>query len=207
MEETNNGNREISIKAQTLWSKAKISLENYNNYLDLKQDRFHLTLIDLLFISNFKGGNATIQEETSKIDEKLKAIEKDFGSISLQNLDSKQLDKLIDIINDVIALSKKEETEIDGFKSSYISALLHAYFPNLIPILDRRLLINLNLVFNKDQLDTQRQVKQIETFYGDLIRKFYELSDNQKKSIRELDKEFFAYELPEWARKSDDKNE
>jgi hypothetical protein len=200
-------NKRISKKAETFWSKAKTSLNNYNHYLNVKQDKFHLTLIDLLFISNFKGGNATIHEEISIINdkliaysEKLKAIEQDFGSTSLQNLTPKQLEDLIGIMNEVIALSKEKKTEIDGFKSSYTSALLHPYFPNLIPILDRRLLINLNLVENT-HLDTQRQVKQIEAFFGDLIRKFYELSKKQNKSIRELDKEFFAHETSRMGKK------
>lgn len=44
------------------WYKLGISLNNYKNYISRKTTT-NLTLIDLLYISNFKGGNAAIHEE------------------------------------------------------------------------------------------------------------------------------------------------
>lgn len=89
---------------------------------------------------------------------------------------------------------------INGFKYSYMSALLHAYFPNLLPILDRRILINFDLVFSKD-LDSTKQVKKIEQYYGSLVNKFRDiLVMNDTKSIRHIDYENFILELPKWAK-------
>ena len=91
---------------------------------------------------------------------------------------------------------------IKGFKYSYLSALLHAYFPNLLPILDRRILINLDLV-TSDNLDTLNQVKKIEEHYGSLVYKFREiLLKDKTKSIRNIDYEYFKLELPQWAKNS-----
>jgi len=73
-------------------------------------------------------------------------------------------------------------TKIDGFSVSYLSALLSSYFPTLIPILDRRVLINLSLVKTAD-IDNYGQIKNIQRFYGPLVKKFVELCKNEKTSI------------------------
>ena len=195
-------------KAEKSWKKSNVALENYNNYIKKKieiEKKFDLTLIDLLYISNFKGGNATINEKEGDINCKLKAysslfieIDKTFGNRNLSTLEEDEVKSLIKLVMKVIDLSKNAETCIDGFKSSYLSALLHSYFPNLIPILDRRLLINLGLVCNEGQLNSQKQVKNIKFYYPELIKKLHEKSKNPKKSVRELDEIFFKQKLPNW---------
>jgi len=178
------------------WDKSEISFHNFLDYLDKKVDRFELTYIDLLYISNFKGGNATFNDSEKQVNEKLKiystrikAINEDFNSLSLAVLKTDQIKKLIEQIKGVIILLEGE-TKIDGFGASYLSALLNAYFPNLIPILDRRVLINLQIV-NDDDLDSQKQVKEIKRFYGILIEKVAEISRNQKLTLREIDRQYF----------------
>ena len=57
----------------------------------------------------------------------------------------------------------KTSTKIDGIGVSYLSALLNAYFPNLIPILDRRMLINLKLVKRADLVESTKQIKKLKT--------------------------------------------
>tara|TARA_R110002167_G_scaffold134051_7_gene319389 strand:- start:8521 stop:8706 length:186 start_codon:yes stop_codon:yes gene_type:complete len=52
----------IDKRAEKQWQKSKYSFENYINYISRKKDKYHLSLLDLLYISNFKGGNATINE-------------------------------------------------------------------------------------------------------------------------------------------------
>ena len=95
-----------------------------------------------------------------------------------------------------------ESNNINGFKYSYMSALLHAYFPNLLPILDRRILINLELVTIND-IDSTKQVKKIEQFYGSLVNKFRDiLIADKTKLIRNVDYEIFILELPHWAKNS-----
>jgi hypothetical protein len=47
--------RNINKKAKTQWLKSAISYDNYNKFIKNKLDKFELTYIDLLYISNFKG--------------------------------------------------------------------------------------------------------------------------------------------------------
>ena len=78
-----------------------------------------------------------------------------------------------------------------GIGASYLSALLNAYFPSLIPILDRRMLINLRLV-KKNDLYENKQIKNIENFYGKLVERSAELLNEGKgNTLRDIDREYF----------------
>lgn len=194
-------NRPLSI-----WTKSEISLINYQNYLNRKADRFELTIVDLLYISNFKGGNATVNEKEIELNSKLKSysaifiqINNAFKNQKLAQLTDSEFDNLIERIKAILQLSHIKDTAIDGFKSSYLSALLHSYFPNLIPILDRRLLINLNLVKSTD-LQKSKQIKKIEMFYPLLIITMRNLCKSKDQNIRQIDKEYFIKQLPLWAK-------
>ena len=100
------------------------------------------------------------------------------------------------MVDEIVRLTDKESTrtKIDGFSSSYLSALLNAHFPDLIPILDRRLLINLVLVTKSDE-DSQGQIKNIKSFYGSLIKRFAEIVKESGKGIREVDREYFSISI------------
>lgn len=193
----------IDKKATTQWDKAAISYDNYVKYIDGKTDKFGLTLIDLLYISNFKGGNSTINEDELKIKDKLKTyskalreIEAEFGSRKLGDLNDTETNRLIEKVKALCSLTKKNtKSKIDGFSVSYLSALLNCYFPNLLPILDRRVLINLGLVTNPD-INNQGQIINIERFYEILINKMKEKSLVERKSIRQIDKELFVIKIP-----------
>ena len=191
-------------RALTQWTKSAISYKNYQVFIDKKTDKFKLTLIDLLYISNFKGGNATINEPETIIDNKLL-----FYSQILIDIESKFKNKLLSSLNDTEfeELEKKitlickltlkgTKTKIDGFSVSYLSALLSAYFPKLIPILDRRVLINLSLV-NEDDVTKNGQIKDIQRFYCLLLKEIAILCKKENLSIREIDKSLFTSELRE----------
>lgn len=192
----------IDKRASTQWEKSSISYLNYQNYIQKKPIRFKLTLVDLLYVSNFKGGNATINELEKEIDFKLESyskilqsIEREFKNSKLANLDAEQIEKLTLFVDEICNLTlKSSENKIDGFSVSYLSALLNSYFPKLIPILDRRVLINLQLA-SKQNRDKQDQIKNIQRFFTPLINKIALLSREQKKSIRELDKELFIQKI------------
>lgn len=185
--------------AATQWKKSNISFENYQNYIKTKQNRFELTLIDLLYISNFKGGNATINEPEYEINYKLGAytnklwmIEKEFYNKSLAELNSQELERLADLVSEICDLTNNnQETSIDGFRISYLSALLSAHFPNLIPILDRRVLKGLKLVTEQDE-NTQGQIKNIQRFYRSLMEKVASMSKYMGLSVREIDRKLFV---------------
>ncbi|MEI6138554.1 MAG: hypothetical protein WCP85_04795 [Mariniphaga sp.] len=189
-------------RAESQWKKSDISYQNYQNYLSKKADRYELTFIDLLYISNFKGGNSTINEIESEINTKLiqysvglRNISDHFNEKSLEILKEDEVELLISKVQVIIDLTKKgSENKIDGFSVSYLSALLNAYFPNLIPILDRRLLFNLELVTKPDK-DSQDQIKNIQKFYKTLIIKMSELIKEKGETIREVDRRIFSEPL------------
>jgi hypothetical protein len=160
----------------------------------------------LLYISNFKWWNWTIHELDEIVDKKLiiyskklKDIETKFNWKFLYSLNESETKDLIEIAMQMIDISNNMYYKIDWFGSSYISALLNSYFPNLLPILDRRLLCNLNVI-TKDDLDSQRQVKNIECFYWKLILEF-QSQINENITIRYVDNTYFIKKLPYWAQK------
>ena len=190
----------MGFKEANRWDKSEISYQNYQEYIRNKTDYFKLTFIDLLYISNFKGGNATINERESVINQRLihysdgfKEIDKSYHGRIISYLSEGEIDDLIKMVEEIVRLTDKESlhSKIDGFSSSYLSALLNAHFPNLIPILDRRLLKNLKIVEDSDE-DSQGQIKNIKSFYGSLIKQFAEIVKKTGKSIREIDKEYFS---------------
>lgn len=191
-------------RALTQWQKSEISLQNYQNYLHRKKDKFHFTIIDLLYISNFKGGNATINEEEQELEKKLKKyselfiqIDNKFKNQTLAQTTNFDFENLKEYAKLILKLCQTEDTAIDGFKASFLSALLHSHFPNLIPILDRRLLMNLNLVQQAD-LQKSGQVNKIESFYPALLTKVREISILENQTVRQIDKEYFIKKLPDW---------
>ena len=111
----------------------------------------------MLYIKNFKGGNATINEDEQIINEKLRdyyleelqEIDKAFNSKKLSELKDDEIKNLIEYVNSISDLTTNDETKIDGFGVSYLSALLSSYFPELIPIVDRRVLIKLKKMKSK----------------------------------------------------------
>ena len=184
-------------RERTRWEKADISYQNYAEYLRRKPLPFDLSLIDLLYISNFKGGNASIQESELSINQKLKKysddihkIEDRFGKRNLRDLNEIDLKFLQTSCIDFLNLVKKDSLfRIDGFGSSYTSALLHFHFPKLIPILDRRVLNGAGI---KAKTNKQGQIVDIERYYPELIQYFHrELGNRPEIELRNLDKELF----------------
>ena len=190
-------------KESTRWEKADISYRNYMDFILRKEERYELSLIDLLYVSNFKGGNASINEKESFVNQKLRryssqlrAIHEDFGDRRLADLSSAELRILKAHVDEFIELTSKDSVySIDGFKSSYTSALMHFYFPELIPILDRRVLNGASI---KVKTNKQGQVVNIQKYYSPLIDRFYnEQNNRQTLTLRQLDKEFFIKEIKE----------
>jgi len=188
---------ETDKRAEKQWDKSEISYKNFVNFISTKSDKFKSTLVDLLYVSNFKGGYATINEPEEIITEKLvaygqlfKEINEKFNNRHIHNLDNKETTELILFSEKLIKLTdNKSEKKIDGFSVSFLTTLLHFYFPNLYPILDRRVLSGLNLIDKTKDLDTQGQVKNLKSFYSKLILEFKQKTKSQ--TIRELDKELF----------------
>ncbi|MEP7376535.1 MAG: hypothetical protein ABI675_24265 [Chitinophagaceae bacterium] len=187
----------MDTKALKRWEKMNISLLNYQSVLRRKPSKFELGLVDLLFVSNFKGGNSSIHEHESVLNVKLKSyqdalkeIHALFSDKHLYELNDLEVDTLIELGLSLLKLCKNPETSIDGFKESYASALLHAYFPNLLPILDRRVLGGLKLI-NKSDLRSG-QVKDILRFYPSLIKQMHRETSLQNRPLRDIDRQYFS---------------
>jgi len=184
-------------RAETQWDKADISYRNYLDYIDTKKDKFELTLIDLLFVRNFKGGNASINEGGSSVNKKLarysellREIDSKLGTKTLQELAREELTWLKDKARSFVCLTLDDETAIDGFKVGNASALLHFFFPELVPILDRRVL---NGACIEAKLTKEGQVIDIEKYYPALVQNFYDhLRNHPSKSLRDYDRECFV---------------
>lgn len=113
----------------------------------------------------------------------------------MKQLTDIEIEELISLITEICNLTHKTtSTRIDGFSISYLSALLNSYFPILIPILDRRVLINLRLVSSFD-IDKYGQIKNIQRFYDTLVKTFADRCKNDNLNIREIDMNLFATKL------------
>src|SRR5580704_32075 len=117
-------------RSKTRWDKSNTSLKNYQTYINGKAsaDKFRLKMIDLLYILNFKGGNATISEDEGDInfENKLKEyskilsrISQEFSTQRLVDLSDTDLEKLKDLADEFLGLGKKDKFPIDGFKFSF----------------------------------------------------------------------------------------
>lgn len=197
--------KEPKNPALTRWGKADKTYQNYKGYLENKKEKFHLTYLDLLYVSNFKGGNSTINELENEVNEKLKIysktlseIDEEFKDKELRNLTENELRILFEKVQNIFGLVKNSNTKIDGFSYSYLSALLHFYFPDLLPILDRRVLINSKIVEvdNYEQVDKYGQIIKIEDYYEKLIRFMRNELKERNSKLRDLDRELFICKIP-----------
>ncbi len=183
----------LSDRADTNWENANRAFILYQDYLQNKTDRFTLSATDLMYISNFKGGNASVSGTTTEITTKLESyssilrrIYDAFGDRSLGALSPIEVESLIALC--IESFSTLDANRVKGFSHSYWSALLCAYFPSLLPILDRWIVINLGIPHEKD---SQGQVINLQQHFPEVIRRFYKLTKSEGPSIRELDKQLF----------------
>ena len=140
-----------------------------------------------------------IKEKLGAYIGRLWEIEKEFYNKSLADLNSQELKRLTDLVSETCELTNNNpETSIDGFRISYLSALLSAHFPNLIPIIDRRILMNLQLVTKQD-ITKQGQIKNIQSFYPSLINKIATMSKKMGLSVREIDRKLFVTKINKWS--------
>lgn len=183
------------------WQKRNLAFENYREFIEGKDEKFSLCLLDLLHVSNFKGGNASITEAGGSLGEKLQpytrcleSIEAKFPCLTLGQLSPPQLEELIGLCEHLIALPDSKDSKIDGIGPSYASALGAAHFPNLVPILDRRAV---NGAAINVEWSSNGQVKHLNKHYEALIRFCWSrLKCNRKLSLRDLDKSLFVVPTP-----------
>lgn len=192
----------INKAQEDKWIKSRSCLDYLSNRLQKRKSRFQLTYLDLVQISNFKGGNAIVyhtedlKERLKTYSEKINCIDEEFGDKKLSDLTENELKELTERTNEIINLCYAPESAIAGFKGSYLTALLHACFPELLPIMDRRVLISAEILEEKDRVgnDIKNGFDQTNTikYYPRLIKKFWE----EKGSLQELDRKYFSTDIP-----------
>ena len=190
----------VTGHSSALWEMLNHAMAHYQEHISNKNQRTQLTIFDLLYVSNFKGGNASITEPVGMLDQKLKRyetvlcdIERQFGSKTLASIGQNETESLIEICCCMLKLTKEKNTNIRGFGESYASALLAAHYIDLIPVLDRRILNGAGIEVN---YDSQGLVKNIGQHYACLIRACHkELQQKRFLTLRELDKEWFTKAL------------
>jgi hypothetical protein len=197
-------NQITDTRAANRWKKLRHAYEYATAHIASKKGNIYaINRIDLVLISNFKGGNASIAEPMNQIDVKLieysaelSSIGKEFNKVKLQELEESELSKLCNFASRFLNLTLTERTRIDGFGPSYASALLNIYFPDLLPILDRRVLLAAGAPSIK--LNSQKQVYNIEKHYPWLINYSYDqLKENKKLTMSQMDYELFSTKIPE----------
>lgn len=181
-------------KAITAWENADRAFALYQDYIKSKTDRFALSVVDLMFVSNFKGGNASVSGETTEIQNNLKyystilrEINQLFGQTPLCDLETNKVTMLIALCQKSFLVL--ERYHIKGFSYSYWSAMLCAHFPNLLPILDRWVVTNLAICHEKD---SQAQIKEMRQYYSEVIWRFHRLTKERNLTVRELDRYLFS---------------
>lgn len=188
-------------RAYNQWKKARVPYKYYQNYLNTKPDRCCLSVIDLIFIANFKGGSATIAEPESSLMRKLpiysthlEALARDFGTKKLGALTESELGDLVIRAHRFLSLTRDFASCLDGFGPSFASAILNSHIPSVLPILDKRGLNGANI--GGVETNSQGQVIEIEKHYGSLIcyvnsRMAYDSS----ATIESIDQELFSCDL------------
>lgn len=180
------------------WDNYKVTFDSYQKYLEQKgKDKRKVDFIDLLYASNYKGGSGSIQEDLSKQESKdklahyiklLKDISDSFEGKDLRSLDADGLKKLVDYAGYMIDLCRNYH--IKGLGVPYCSALFHLQFPNLFPVIDRNVLLGLNII-KPEILQKSGQVWKIEKYYIPLLEKMYVHVRENQKSLRDADKDLF----------------
>lgn len=186
----------MARKPETTWNMLNEALAHFTKYIDKKKQPHELSIIDLLYVSNFKGGNASITEPPSTLQDKLnhyslalKEIKDTFNKKTLSTLDPTELNDFSTACTAFIKLTQESSSKIRGLGPSYASALLSAHLIDLAPILDRRVLNGANISTVKM---ASGQVKDIESHYRELIEAFHkELKKTPGLTIRELDRRWF----------------
>lgn len=188
----------MAMKPEDRWAILNHTFDAYQEYRKTSEG---LSYDDLLYVSNFKGGNASIGDSRKEVDKKLSefyqphlnAIKESFGTSKLQDLSSKECKDLSNQATAFVLLTKVPDYKIRGFGVSYASALLAMHFPDLLPVLDRRVLAGAGIEEGKVAMSKKGgQVKQIETHYFALIEKMsFTLKKSSALSLRDLDKDWF----------------
>ncbi|QHP69825.1 hypothetical protein EI171_22535 [Bradyrhizobium sp. LCT2] len=178
------------------WDKLNFAFEYLLQFISLKpaEERYQINSVELALVSNFKGGNNSVVEPLHSLGDKLLRYSCQLSRLAklIAGRDLRQIqaiDSLGAEAGEFLALSARANSKIAGFGPSYASALLAAYFPQTLPIVDRQVLRGADIGHDVDE---SGQVVSIANYYPMLLRRFRdELEVRPRVSVRELDREWF----------------
>jgi hypothetical protein len=195
--------------AASRWDRYREPYRYLQNYIKSKGKRhYQLTYIDLVLASNFKGGRGAITEPWDSLQSKLpifstllEDISDAFGARMIPDLSPQE--KKDWALKGCKFLSQTKETDIKGFKASYSSALLNAYFPDLYPIIDKWVLRGVSFKvrsFPKVEFEKEDdQVIDIEKYYRPHLNYYWtrvRRNRMQEGIMERIDRELFSYRIP-----------
>jgi hypothetical protein len=189
-------------KAISQWDRSQHAYEHYLRFIAAKPDHYALTITDLIFVKNFKGGSATIAEPVATLTGKLQPYEKAirlcavdpaFG-LTLASIPNQDYGRVRDLMVSFSGLPELPASDINGFGCSFASALLHFYFPEAVPILDKRALNGAGI--QGLQVDKYNNVLNLLELYPALIDACRtQLQQRPRSTLRQLDRALFIQKL------------
>ncbi|WP_407120126.1 hypothetical protein [Bradyrhizobium sp. STM 3561] len=158
------------------WDKLNFAFEYLLHFISLKsaEERYEINSVELALVSNFKGGNNSVVEPLQSLGDKLPRYSRQLSRLAklIAGRDLRQIqtiDSLGAEAGEFPALSGHTNSKIAGFGPSYASALLAAYFPQTLPIVDRQVLRGADI---DHDVDENGQVVSIANYYPMLLRRF-----------------------------------
>lgn len=186
----------IKNDQQEIWDKLNNAFEYFLDFLTTtpQRIRYDLTSVELVLVSNFKGGNSSITEPLESLrprlvaySEKLKEIAELADSRPLRLFNT--LTELQRLSSEFLDLTQNAMSKIAGLGPAYASAVLAGYFPETLPVIDRHVLRGARV---EHKVNSQRQVIDLQKHYPLLLERFREeLVRRPELSLRELDRIWF----------------
>lgn len=193
---------DASKRAASQWDRAQSAYDYYAGFISSKSDRYALSVVDLVFVRNFKGGSTIVCEPEASLKSKIQLYENDLRDFakkwanfpSLGKVSEASYGGLRDDIVAYVSLPMRNRYHIKGFAHSFVSALLHFHFPNLVPILDKRALNGCGIQGLK--VGYGGNVTNMVELYPHLIDEFRsKLVADPSASLRSIDRGFFVQKL------------
>lgn len=192
----------IDKRAVSQWRRAQSAYQHYRVYIGAKPNRHALTFTDLVYVKNFKGGSATIAEPVATFGVKIEPYEEalqqcaadpGFG-YSLTTVPAHLYPGVRHRMINFASLPNNSASDISGFGESFATALLHFYFPTLVPILDKRALNGSGV--KGISVDRYNNVTNLLALYPALIDAFRgALIATPALTLRDVDQQWFSQTL------------
>ena len=178
------------------WDRLNFAFEYLVQFISTKpiEARYEIAPAELALVSNFKGGNNSVVEPLQNLVVKLPRYSRQLFELGklVADRDFEMFQTVEQLSAEAIAflsLTEQDETAISGFRASYASALLAAYFPRTLPVIDRQVLRGASI---DHDVDAGSEVLKIAKHYPTLLKRFLaELEIRPDLSVRTLDREWF----------------